>query len=93
MAHQPTEASYLECLDRITDTRTPETHAQLVCQLPGGFATFNGKGHGLMAVRYDEFRSLFAVAKAERSFDRFLQHHEYHQAHRQHRLLAWNLIP
>lgn len=34
-----------------------------------------------LAVRYDyEFRSLFAVAKAEKSFDSFLQYHEYHQA-------------
>lgn len=31
-----------------------------------------------MAVRYDaEFRSLFAVANAEKSFDSFLQYHEY----------------
>src|SRR4051794_7779547 len=44
MAHQPTEPSCFECLDRIADTHALETHAQLVCQPPGGFAIFNGKG-------------------------------------------------
>lgn len=43
-AHQPTEPSCFECLDRIADTHALETHAQLVCQPPGGFASFNGKG-------------------------------------------------
>jgi hypothetical protein len=33
-----------------------------------------------LAVRYDhEFRSLFARSKAEKSFDSFLEYHEYHQ--------------